>query len=217
MTATAPNALLLLTKNCPFCPTVLQALSELVKAGSIGRLEVVNIESHPDVAAELGVRSVPWVRLGAFELDGLRSKAELELWAKRAGTREGLADYLNELLSSGGLGKALAYLRRDPDGLAAILLLLGRPETSLHVQVGIGAIMEELRGSDALRDLVDALGELTTRAEPRLRGDACHFLALSEAARAADYVRPLLADPDANVREIAADSLRTLEKHGGGS
>ena len=65
---------MLLGTHCPYCPTVLKELGELVKSGVIGKLVVVNIEQHPEVARELGVRSVPWVRIGPFELEGLRSE-----------------------------------------------------------------------------------------------------------------------------------------------
>lgn len=208
----APDALMLLTASCPFCPTVLAALAELVKTGRIGRLEVVNIESHPEVAQHFGVRSVPWVRIGSFELDGLRSKAELEQWALRAGTREGVAQYLGELLATGGFNKVLAHLARVPQDLEALLLLLANPETDLHVQLGIAAVMEELQGSAALQSIVDQLGAFVTSPEPRLRGDACHYLALSGSPRAIPYVRQLLADPDPHVREVAQESLATLEK-----
>ncbi len=211
----APDALLLLTVHCPFCPTVLAALGELVKAGTIGRLEVVNIEAHPEVAAQHGVRSVPWVRLGAFELDGLRSRAELELWARRAGTREGLAEYLSELLATGGLKRVVAHVARDPQALEALLLLLANPSTSLHVQLGIGAVMEELRGTPVLQAAVDQLGALTRSEQPRVRGDACHYLALSLSADAIAYVQPLLADANADVREVARESLATLQTHAG--
>jgi hypothetical protein len=211
-TVPTPDALLLLTTSCPFCPTVLQGLSELVKAGHIGRLEVVNIESHPEIARHHGVRSVPWVRLGPFELDGLRSQAELATWAKRAGTTDGMADYFGELLAAGGLNKVLELLQRDARGLEAVLLLLTRPDTTLHVQLGIGAIMEDLRGTAALQDSVDRLGALTTSDEPRLRGDAAHYLALSESPRAIAHVRRLLTDPNEHVREVAQESLATLEK-----
>lgn len=207
----APDALLLLTASCPFCPAVLAALGELVKAGRIGRLEVVNIEAHPEVAQHFGVRSVPWVRLGAFELDGLRSKAELEQWATRAGTREGVAQYLSELLATGGLNKVMAHLARAPHDLDALLVLLANPDTDLHVQLGIAAVMEELSGSATLQAAVDQLGTLVASPEPRLRGDACHYLALSGSQRAIPYVRRLLADPDPHVREVAHESLAALE------
>ena len=61
----APDALLLISTHCPHCPAVLAALAELVKQGAIGRLEVVNLEQHPEVGQALGVRSVPWLRSAA--------------------------------------------------------------------------------------------------------------------------------------------------------
>ena len=58
----SPDALLFLTRQCPHCPLVLASLCELVKRGAIGRLQVVNIEAHPEEAQAIGVRSVPWLR-----------------------------------------------------------------------------------------------------------------------------------------------------------
>ena len=53
---TPPDALLLIATGCPHCPTVLAGVGDLVKQGKIGRLEVVNIVTHPEVAQALGVR-----------------------------------------------------------------------------------------------------------------------------------------------------------------
>jgi HEAT repeat protein len=72
--------------------------------------------------------------------------------------------------------------------------------------------MEELRGTTALQAIVEQLGALVASPEPRLRGDACHYLALSESPHALPYVRRLLQDPDPQVREVAQESLATLEK-----
>ena len=85
---TPPEALMLLGTSCPHCPVVLDALSELVKQGVIASLEVVNLEKKPDIAEQLGVRTVPWVRIGWYELEGLHSRAELQYWAELFGTSE---------------------------------------------------------------------------------------------------------------------------------
>ena len=71
---TAPDALLLMGTHCPYCPTVLQGLESLREAGIIRKLEAINIEEHPEIAQAAGVRTVPWVRIGPFELEGLRSE-----------------------------------------------------------------------------------------------------------------------------------------------
>lgn len=83
------DALLLIAPGCAHCPVVLEGLSLLVKQGNIGRLEVVNIVSHPEIASELGVRSVPWFRIGNFELEGSHTPEELRIWAERASQTDG--------------------------------------------------------------------------------------------------------------------------------
>ena len=49
----SPGALLLIAPQCPHCPSVLESLTRLIKEGKIGRLEVVNLAEHPEMAEEL--------------------------------------------------------------------------------------------------------------------------------------------------------------------
>jgi len=206
---TPPDALLLLGTHCPHCPSVLQSLANLVKAGILGTLKVVNIEQRIDIARELGVRSVPWVRIGSFELEGLRSEQELAEWAARASSESGTTEWLHELLSSGKLDQALQRIRLDPAGMDALLQLFTDTDTQLNTRIGISAVMEHLEDTEALRAIVEQLGELTRHEDARIRGDACHYLALSGSPKAAEYIRPLLQDADAEVRDVARDSLKT--------
>ncbi len=208
---TPPDALLLLGTRCPHCPTVLNALAAMVKAGVIGTLRAVNIEQRPDIAQELGVRSVPWVRIGPFELEGLRSEKELRDWAEKAGTPAGLSAWLDELLSTGRIDRALALVRSEPEAPAALLQLFAAPETQLNTRIGISAIMEDLAGTEKLRGLAGRLGELTRHDEARIRGDACHYLGLAGDPAAVEYLRPRLEDPDAEVREVAQEALQQLQ------
>jgi HEAT repeat protein len=208
---TPPDALLLLGTRCPHCPSVLSALSAMVKAGVIGTFRAVNIEQRPDIAQELGVRSVPWVRIGPFELEGLRSETELRGWAGKAGTTAGLVDWLEELLSTGKITRALALVQSEPDALEALLQLFTNPATPLNIRIGISAIMEDLAGSERLRDLVGRLGELTRHEEARIRGDACHYLELAGDPAAVVYLKPRLDDPDTEVREVAREALQRLQ------
>ena len=204
---TVPDALLLTGTHCPYCPTVLKALQALAASGHISHLETHNIEENPEVARELGVRSVPWMRIGPFELEGLRSEKELREWAIKAAANEGQTDWLDEQLSSGNISKPLARIKSDPAVMAALLRLFAEPDTKLNTQIGISAIMEDLSGTDTLGAVVEQLGELTQHADARIRGDACHYLALSGSPMAAEFIKPLLDDSDAHVREIAKDSL----------
>jgi Thioredoxin domain/HEAT repeats len=210
---TPPDALLLLGTRCPHCPIVLAALTAMVKAGIIGTFRAVNIEQRPDIAQELGVRSVPWVRIGSIELEGLRSEKELRDWAEKAGTPAGLSAWLGELLTTGRINRALTLVQSEPAGLEALLQLFADPETQLNTRIGISAIMEDLAGTGQLRGLAGRLGELTRHDEARIRGDACHYLELTGDPAAVVYLRPLLDDPDAEVREVAQEALQQLQGH----
>ena len=206
-----PDALMLLGTHCPHCPTVLRGISDLVKSGAVGKLEVVNIEQHPDVARALGVRSVPWVRIGPFELEGLRSEKELRTWAETAGTEAGYVLYLDELLSTGKIGQATKLVQSNPDAIYALLLLFSNSETQLNTRIGISAIIESQAGSDLLQGIVDRLGELSQHDDPRIRGDAAHYLGLTGSNRATTYLEHLVDDPDADVRAVARESLEMLK------
>jgi len=210
--APAPDVLMLLAPGCAHCPAVLAALCELLKRGVIGRLEIVNIATHPEVARQHEVRSVPWVRVGEFELSGTRPVAEYERWAQRVGGVQGRADYLAELLKSGMLSKAIDVVDANDAYVAALLLLLADTQTDMHVRVGIGAIFEHLQSTTVLRQHIDALGALTQHADARVRADACHYLSLSADVNAMSFVQPLLTDEDAQVREIARESADALHK-----
>ncbi len=209
-TTTPPDAFLLIASGCPHCPTVLQGLSELVKSGRIGRLEVINIGVHPDVAQTLGVRAVPWLRLGPFVLTGLQSPAVLAQWVERAQSTDGINEYLRERLADGDIAGVLATLQHTPQIATALVHWLGDPQAELQVRLGAAAVIEHLEGSDTLSSLIDALTALTTHADPRIRMDAAYALGLTHNAAARSTLEGMRQDADASVRESAEDSLLAL-------
>ena len=214
--AAPPSALLLLARGCPHCPAVLAGLSELLKRGVIGRLEAVNIEVEPELAARWGVRGVPWLRLGPFRLTGSLSLGELETWAARAGDPEqGLADAFHDLLKTGAAGQVLELVREAPSRLAALLPIVANPEASLNVRLGAGMVFEELAGHGALVALSPRLEALARDADARVRADAAHLLGLGRDDSARTCLKSLLDDADPDVREIAGESLAMLDPAAG--
>lgn len=206
----APDAFLLISTHCPHCPAVLTALSDMVKQGLLGRLEVVNLEVRPERAVEWGVRSVPWLKLGVIELAGVYSPAELRDWVLKAGTEAGIADYFHLLLREGQMSRALDVLQADPTLLAAVLTIVGNVDASLNVRLGAGVLIETYAHSATLQNLVPRLGELSINSDARVRADACHYLGLTGNAEAREWLEARLNDDDADVREIAAESLAAL-------
>lgn len=206
----APDVILALTSACPHCAAMLHSLSELVKSGHIGELTIFNLQARPERARELGIRSVPWVRIGPFEFVGARSRDELLHWIERADSPSGLADYLHEELKEGRLDTVIARLEQATDDLAALLPILANPEASLNVRLGAGAAFEHFAGHPALADLVPALGELARHSDARVRADACYVLGLSSHPAARPFLEVCRNDAAAEVREIASESLARL-------
>jgi len=211
-TSQSPDVLLFIASQCPHCPAVLSGLAELLKRGLIGRLEAINIESHPDSAQALDVRAVPWLRIGLFQLTGARSPAELEIWARRAVSAEGMSDAFHDLLKQADLAQVLQLIQAEPARLSALLAIVANPEASLNVKLGFGVVFEEFAGQPALRQMVADLGGLTRHEDARVRADASHLLSLTQAAEARPWLLAVLQDENAEVREIAAESLQALEE-----
>ena len=201
---------MLLGTHCPHCPSVLGSLAELVKQGVLARLEVVNLEQRPDIGRQLGVRSVPWVRIGPFEFSGLHSKAELQSWAEQAGTEQGMTNYFEQLLTEGEVKRVLEMIARDHALLHALIGLVSDADAKINARIGAGVVMEEYQGRPELLALIPELGELTRHEDARVRSDACHYLSLTHDASVKQYIEPLLDDAHEEVREVAEESLAEL-------
>ena len=201
---------MLLGTHCPHCAAVLNSLSELVKQGVIAQMEVINLEQRPDIAAKLGVRSVPWVKIGQFELSGLHSKTELQTWAERAGSEQGMTQYIEQLLGEGQVEQVLEMIEKDHGLLHALIGLVSDADAKINARLGAGVIMEEYEGTAELLALVPELAELTRHQDARVRSDACHYLSLTRDASVRHYIEALLDDDHPEVREVAEESLAEL-------
>jgi len=210
MTSTdqTPDAEILINTGCAHCPAVLASLSELVKKGLIGRLQVINVGRHPEEARKRNARSVPWTRIGPFTLEGSYTPAELRTWAQRAAGGGGMGEYFAELLENQQIDRALALVRQSPELLQTLLALLADLETPMGVRIGIGAMFEDLAERGELAPALPGLVELTRAPESQVRADAAYYIGLLGAATAHEYLQPLLQDDNHEVREIVAEALQ---------
>ena len=114
-------------------------------------------------------------------------------------------------MSTGKIDRAIKLVQRNPDAIKALLSLFSNPETQLNTRIGISAIIESLAGSELLQGMVDRLGEFTRHDDPRIRGDAAHYLGLTANNKAMVYIERLVNDIDADVRTVARESLDLLK------
>ena len=204
------SVLMLMGKQCAYCGPMMQMLTELMKAGELAELRIVNIEENPELARQLGVRSVPWLQIGPFELQGNRSRQEISLWLERASNFEGLTEYLDEVLAEGNIGYAKKLVQRYPQALENVIALMADPQAKINVRLGVGVMIEEMAESDAFKVVVPRLIDYLSNKDARIRGDACHYLSLTKDSSYITVIEKLLSDENEEVREIAQESLDEL-------
>ncbi len=204
------SVLMLMGTQCTFCGPMMQILIELMKTGLIAELRIVNIETSPELARQHGVRSVPWLQIGPFELAGSRSKQELLLWIERASSFEGLSEYLEEVLSEGKIDYANKLIQRYPQALENVIDLMANPQAQINVRLGVGVIIEDMAVSEEFKAVIPRLVEYLSNDDARIRGDACHYLSLTKDVSYVPVIKKLLSDENEEVREIAQDSLDEL-------
>lgn len=201
---------MLMGPQCAFCGPMMQALSELMKTGKIAELRILNIEKNLELAAEMGVRSVPWLRIGPFELSGSRTKKELSLWIERASSFDGISEYLSEILSEGKIKDASKLIHNYPQALQNVIDLMADPDEKINVRLGVGVLIEEMAETEAFRVVIPRLLAYLSHDDARIRGDACHYLSLTKDPAFVPQIEKLLTDESDEVREIAQDSLDEL-------
>ena len=204
------SVLMLMGTQCTFCGPMMQMLIELMKTGLFAELRVVNIETSPELAQQHGVRSVPWLQIGPFDLAGSRSKKELQLWIERASSFEGLSEYLEEVLSEGKIDYANKLIQRYPQALENVIDLMANPEAKINVRLGVGVIIEDMAVSEEFQSVIPRLIEYLSNDDARIRGDACHYLSLTKDVSYVPAIKKLLSDENEEVREIAQDSIDEL-------
>jgi hypothetical protein len=191
---------------------MMQMLMEFMKLGQIAELRIVNIENAPDLVSELAVRSVPWLKIGPFELTGSRSKQELQLWLQRASSFDGVTEYLVEVLAEGNIKVASKLIHGYPQALENVIDLMADPEAKINVRLGVGVIIEEMAESETFRSVIPRLLDYLSNDDARIRGDACHYLSLTKDRSYIPDIERLLMDDSEEVREIAQDSLDDLRE-----
>ena len=209
---TSPEVLMLMGTQCTYCGPMMQMLMEFMKLGQIAELRLVNIENAPELASELGVRSVPWLKIGPFELTGSRTKKELQLWLQRASSLDGVSDYLVEVLSEGNIKAASKLIKGYPQALENVIDLMADPEAKINVRLGVGVIIEEMAESETVYSVFPRLLDYLSNEDARIRGDACHYLSLTKDRSYIPDIERLHADASEEVREIAQDSLDDLRE-----
>ncbi len=214
----APEAIMLLSSSCAFCPSVLDSLAKMIKSGELSSLQVINLEQNPEAMQQYKVRSVPWVRIGTHELTGSQTLEALQQraqWAMDEANSEGedasnpVADF-DFLLSDGQVNKVISAIKENEDSIQSIMTLLGDSGTVLSTRIGIGVVFEEFAGSTLVKSLIPKLGKLSKHDDSRIRADVFHYLGMTADKSAIPFLEAGKNDKDSEIKEIISDSLEEL-------
>ncbi len=205
------EAKLLITPACQYCNSMMSLLSELLKEGRIARLLIINIAEQPDEAAKHNVRSVPWLKLGEFEMAGALTRAELEHAIDMAISEDGRQRFLFDRLKNGQLDEVVTLIERDKNQLTDLVVLLKGKDVPMTVRIGVSAVLEGLQASPSvLTNILPDLLELSESSDETMRADACHFLSLEGGEAAKKRLQECIKDNSAMVRDVAEESLEEM-------
>lgn len=210
---TKPDVLMFISESCPHCPAMMTNLINILKRGGLATLKIYNIDCHAQRAQQMNVRSLPWIKIGSFVIEGLCAASELEKWVRTESTLEGKRAYLVMLLESGKLHKAEEFLENEADGLPALLSLLADSETNISVRTGASALLEGLEGSKPLTNATKIITKMLYSDGANIRADACFFLGLTHNPGLIKSLAAMLKDSNEQVREIAEESIEKLSAY----
>jgi hypothetical protein len=211
--SSAPDAKLLIAPGCAHCPTVLQNLATLLKENSLGKLEVINIHQHPEIAQQLNVRSVPWLQLGEFTLSGSHSLNELRNYIEFINSPDGISEYIDYQLSEGQLSTLMNEIKHHPHWLASVIQLLTDDNTSMQTRLGIDSLIESLTGSDILKEYTDELGQLSKDVHVSRLADIIHYLGLTHSEKAIEFINSHCSHENPDIRETCQDALEEIDNN----
>lgn len=202
---------LVIATNCSHCQQVLTDCADLVKHAEIDELQIINISSVPEKAQAFNIRSVPFIKIGPFELFGAHTKTELRQWLNRLNSPKGMEDYFNELFEQGELERVSEIVQTDHHQISTIINMMANEDTPLGSRIGISAIFEQLQGDAKLAAHIQELADLTDSDNVSIRIDTAHYLGLTQNIKAIPWLEKLSNDINSEVQTTALEGINMIK------
>ena len=196
------------TSHCPNCHSQEKILNQLLVQTPSLELKSINLEQSPEVQLTPARQSVPTLLIDNYRFEGLMPAAEITRWL---GPKNHDKAYINDLLKSGHLDMALAWLQQHPAALTSIPELLADEDIELTVRIGLDALFEQLAASVDLSSLTPLLGKLLDDASDSLCIDILYYLAMLDSPEALEYIKAASHRSHPEVQRVAQELLSELE------
>jgi hypothetical protein len=211
--ASAPAELqVLISERCPHCPLVVAAALQLSGEHSSISAFIVDAAQFPEITKRYGVKSVPATILDQrLVLIGNTTADRLLELVNLRGTPKYEREVVQSLIDTGRIAEAAGCLDQDA-GREVILALLQDPEFSKRLS-GLVVVEKALEDNPGMvRALVPSLAGMLSHEDARIRGDIADLLGRTGDPQVIAQLEPLVADPDPDVAEAAADAIAELRK-----
>ncbi len=199
--------LVFIAASCPFCPEAVRAARAVAFAAPAVTATVVDSQRYEALAEQYGVLSAPTTLLdGEVVRSGVIPAPELaELILGRGGAGQEERVFTSRI-DGGELDLAADSIVEGP-GAAPFLALWKRSATSSRI--GLMVLAEKVleRAPQAFASIVPGLVEVLESDDDALRGDTADLLGQTGDPAAHPALKKLLADPNPEVSEIAAEAL----------
>lgn len=210
------SAELFIATGCSHCPVVLKELSEQIKKGNISSLTITNIAVDNERANKLNIRSVPWFSLtsdNSFMIfPGEQTPKEIQQWVSAAHDKNGMQQYIEEILTQGQLVTVTQAIQLKPEIFSVIISMLEDEETSMHVRIGLDALIENFSGSEILRQYTPSLKKIASSDNIRFQIDALHYLALTGDTENKGFIVEFTSHQNQQIKDAASEALETLNE-----
>ena len=211
------NLTIVIAPHCAVCPQVVRRLISLPLTFEKLQLEIIDGTLFPEIVQQHRIRSVPTILLeNRFRWTGPISLEEI---IDAINTRDpgslGPA-YLENILTAGEAGRLAAMMLESGSLIPAFFDVLTHEKWP--IRLGAMVVMEEIAEKNpalATDALIPLWGRFQT-ASTQIQGDILHVFGEIGDLQAASWLETVLAGEfDAEVKEAAADALKTLADQDG--
>lgn len=205
------EVLVFIAASCPHCPTAVAAALKLAVTSPTVRVAIVDAQLYPELAAQHGTRSVPTTVVDrGLTIVGAVAWSELADKILSRGTEEYDTAALRSLVEAGQAATAAAELGSRWGN--AFCAAWRASTTSLRMGLLLAAEEALAENPAALDGLVRDLLPSLASADVSLRGDTADLLGRIGHPAAAERLRALLADPDADVADAASEAIQAITR-----
>lgn len=205
------HLMIFIAPACPHCPNAVRSALAIALEQPAISVTVIDASELTEIAQRFRVQSVPTTIIdGELSLTGVVPPQQLTHQLLNRGSDEHLKQTLLSMIGSGRIEQATAHLVTHPG--AGHALAAAWIDSTLETRLGLMLVAETtLKNHPTALD--DAVEQLLPGLESKLmalRGDTADLLGRIAHCTALEPLRLLLADPDPDVAEAAAEAIEHI-------